>query len=82
MSSSYSDADLHLLKQTMLQREANSYHFMPEDVDMLVARTQLSRTQVEKWDGNTHYGNPGDKLVAFLTRETEDKVFYALTKHH
>ena len=78
MSSSYSDPDLTLLKQTMLQREADGWRFTPEDVAALVARTALSKQQVEKWGSNLPVHHPGDKLVAYLQREAEDKVGFKI----
>ena len=78
MSSSYSDPDLTLLKQTMLQREADGWRFTPEDVAALVARTALSKQQVEKWGSNLPVHHPGDKLVAYLQREAEDKAGFII----
>ena len=50
MSSSYSDAIISVLKDAMLQREANNWRFTQEDIVALTVSTQLTAAEIVHWE--------------------------------
>jgi len=70
MAPHFSDTVVSILKEAMLQHEADGWRFTPEDVIALVARTQLTEKQVKDWESSTRRRS-AETIKKWLESKTE-----------